>query len=129
MILCPTAQAQDAGELAQRLGSDVRCQETRSIGDLSANVAEQGGDDPVLLAEALALLGADEDVCDPIRAAARSLAADLAVTTVNPDAQVRDAARAAVDATLAEAERRAASLKFEVGPPPLNLARGRSGGS
>ena len=40
-----------------------------------------------------------------------------------------DQARALVDATLAEADRRSAAMKFEVGPPPLNLSRGRRSGS
>jgi len=95
--------------------------------DLSINVAEQGGDNPALLAEALGVLGANEGVCEPVRTAAQALAADL-IKTLNPDAGVKEAARAAVDATLAEADRRAASMKFEVAPPPLNLSRGRRGG-
>lgn len=35
-------------------------------------------------------------------------------------------ASVALEATLAEARRRAASLKFEVGPPPRNLTKGET---
>lgn len=128
MALAPAAHAQDAAALAKSLGADVRCQETRAVADLSANVAESGGTDQTMLLEALTLIGADEAACTQVRDAARSLAADL-TASVNPEAGVKVAARAVVDATLAEADRRSASMKFEVGPPPLNLSRGRRGGS
>ncbi|OYW43586.1 MAG: hypothetical protein B7Z38_00855 [Rhodobacterales bacterium 12-64-8] len=128
MTLAPTAHAQDAAALADVLTADVRCQDTRTITDLSANVSESGGTDQAMLLEALTLIGADEAACIQVREAARSLAADLA-PSVNPEAGVKIAARAVVDATLAEADRRSASMKFEVGPPPLNLSRGRKGGS
>ena len=128
MALAPTAHAQDAAALAGVLGADVKCQDTRAMTDLTANVSESGGTDQAMLLEALTLIGADEAACIQLRDAARSLAADL-TAAVNPEAGVKVAARAVVDATLAEADRRSASMKFEVGPPPLNLSRGRRGGS
>ena len=39
--------------------------------------------------------------------------------------QASASARQAVAQTLAEADRNAASLKFEVGPPPRNMTKGR----
>ena len=41
--------------------------------------------------------------------------------------EISAASGAIINATLAEADRRAASLKFEVGPPPRNVTRGREG--
>ena len=128
MALAPSAHAQDAAALADSLVADVKCQDTRAMTDLTANVSESGGTDQAMLLEALTLIGADEAACIQLRDAARSLAADL-TAAVNPEAGVKVAARAVVDATLAEADRRSASMKFEVGPPPLNLSRGRKGGS
>lgn len=110
------------------LAEGARCQEGEAADDLSANItrAEPVSDD--LVASALALLGADNTACEPVREAARALGVELSVA-MEPDASVTDPARALVAATLAEADRRAAAMKFEVGPPPLNLSRGRQGGS
>jgi hypothetical protein len=105
----------------------VRCLDDRASGDLAEAVTRIGDIDPVLVLDALTALAADTAICQPARTAAVALIAERAA----PSSEVNeaDAARAVVDATLAEAELRAASMKFEVGPPPLNLSRGRSGGS
>lgn len=98
-------------------------------GDLSDVLTRMGGNDQGVVLDALTLLGADPGVCEPLRDAARA-EMDVRTSAIAGDkVNVEIAARAAVDATLAEAERRAASMKFEVGPPPLNLSRGKTGGS
>ena len=61
-----------------------------------------------------------------MRDAANELVAVYPIATPAP---VEDpsalAAKHGIDQTLAEADRKAASLKFEVGPPPRNMTRGR----
>ena len=125
----PAAFAQDAAGLARTIEKGVRCLEDRAAGDLAENLDRIADNDAIIVLDAQSLLGADEAVCDPLRAAARNLAAQRAPGATGNEVNVTEAARAAVDATLADAERRAASMKFEVGPPPLNLSRGRSDGS
>jgi hypothetical protein len=49
------------------------------------------------------------------------------VVTAPPEAPTE--ASAALEVTLAEARRRAANLKFEVGPPPRNLTKGETAAS
>lgn len=126
LAITPAAFAQDAAGLAKTMGEGVRCLEDRAFGDLSETLTRIGPADPVVVLDALALLGADAEICEPLRLAAQTLAAERSATDLGGEVNVTDAARAAVDATLAEADRRAASMKFEVGPPPLNLSRGRS---
>ena len=123
----PAAFAQDASVLAKTIGQGVRCLDDRASGDLAEAVTQIGDIDPVLVLDALTALAADTATCQPARTAAVALIAERSA----PSSEVNeaDAARAVVDSTLAEAELRAASMKFEVGPPPLNLSRGRSGGS
>ena len=123
----PAAFAQDASVLSKTIGQGVRCLDDRASGDLAEAVTQIGDIDPVLVLDALTALAADTATCQPVRTAAVALIAERSA----PSSEVNeaDAARAVVDATLAEAELRAASMKFEVGPPPLNLSRGRSGGS
>jgi hypothetical protein len=87
---------------------------------------------------ALAAINADGSICSALRDAAKDLktaraggvsasaAASTAASAVSPD--IAATSREAVAAALAEGERRAASLKFEVGPPPPNLTKGRNSG-
>jgi hypothetical protein len=65
--------------------------------------------------EAPAASDASKDAAPVISAGADACAAGQGVTP---------ASSGAIAATLAEAERRVANLKFEVGPPPRNLTRG-----
>lgn len=127
LAITPAAHAQDAASLAKTIGQGVRCLDDRASGDLAEAVTRLGNADPVLVLDALTMLAADTATCQPVRAAAATLITERS----EPGNEVNeaDAARAVDDATLAEAELRAASMKFEVGPPPLNLSRGRSGGS
>lgn len=123
----PAAFAQDAAVLAKTIGQGVRCLDDRASGDLAEAVTRLGDVDAVLVLDALTALAADTATCQPARTAAVALIAERSAP--GNEVNETDAARAVVDATLAEAELRAASMKFEVGPPPLNLSRGRSGGS
>ncbi len=122
------AQTREVVDLAATLAEGARCDAADSASDLSANIAKVQPGAAEMVIDALTALGSGNAVCEPVRMAALSLAAGMQAPA-DPDADVRDAARALVDATLAEADRRAASLKFEVGPPPLNLSRVRKGGS
>jgi hypothetical protein len=124
----PAAQAQEINELANTLTEGVRCDEANALTDLSANLAKVPSAAAEMVTGALTALAADEATCDPVRVAALSLVADSG-TLADTGANAPDPARALVEATLAEADRRAAAMKFEVGPPPLNLSRGRRGGS
>lgn len=123
----PAAHAQDAAGLARTIGQGVRCLDDRASADLADAVTRVENLDAVLVLDALNVLATDTATCQPLRTAAVALIAERSA----PGGEVNeaDAARAVVDATLAEAELRASSMKFEVGPPPLNLSRGRSGGS
>lgn len=130
VVLAAAAQAQElpAAELGRMLGEGVRCQDDDALTDLTANVAKAQTVSEGLMPSALALLAADETTCEPVRTAALTLASQITPAT-EPAIDIAEAARAVVEAARADAERRAASLKFEVGPPPLNLTRGRKAGS
>ncbi len=127
--MTPAAYAQDAAGLAKTISDGVRCLEDRITDDLSDVLARVGENDQVIVHDALTLLGADPAICEPLRNAARAVMAARTNAVADDEVNVEIAARAVVDATLADAERRANSLKFEVGPPPLNLSQGRTGGS
>jgi hypothetical protein len=129
LAMTPAAFAQDAAGLAKTIGQGVRCLEDRAFDDLAEMLVRVGENDQAIVLDALTLLGADPAVCEPLRAAAQTIAGERSTAGASNEVNVTEAARAAVDATLADAELRAASMKFEVGPPPLNLSRGRSGGS
>ncbi len=124
----PAAHAQDAGELSKTLAIGVRCEEANALRDLSTNVAKVPAGAADVVTDALTTLAADDAACEPLRAAALSLVTESG-TLAHAQAAAPNSARAIVEATLAEADRRAATMKFEVGPPPLNLSRGRRGGS
>jgi len=129
LALAPAAYAQEAADLASSFGNGVRCQQERAADDLSYNIARAGETDPVRIIDALTRLGADDSACEPVRLAAQTLASEWSNRTGSDQVNELEAARQAVNATLAEAEQRAAAMKFEVGPPPLNLSRGKTGGS
>ena len=128
LVMVPAANAQDVDELTKTLTDGVRCEDASALPDLSANLAKVPSAAAEMVTAALTALAADETTCEPVRVAALSLVADTG-TPADTGANAPDPARALVEATLAEADRRAAAMKFEVGPPPLNLSRGRRGGS
>ena len=73
-------------------------------------------------------VSADVAACTPVRDAATELSASVVAEGATAAAtEISAASGAIINATLAEADRRAASLKFEVGPPPRNVTRGREG--
>jgi hypothetical protein len=79
--------------------------------------------------EALRQVAADENVCAGAREAALVIALGLPDADVDPDqAAVTASVAAIVSEAYAEADRRAAQLSFEVGPPPRNITRGRASG-
>jgi microcompartment protein CcmK/EutM len=79
--------------------------------------------------EALRQVAADENVCAGTREAALVISLGLPDTAADPDqAAVTASVAAIVSEAYAEADRRAAQLSFEVGPPPRNITRGRASG-
>ena len=74
-------------------------------------------------------ISADGAVCQAIRDAAKDLATAYAQEDPAQQDEIVKASRAIVAETLAEAERRAANLQFEVGPPPRHMTKGRNSGT
>lgn len=128
LAMIPAASPQDANEFSTTLAEGVRCDDANALTDLSANLAKAPAAAAEMVTTALAALAGDDAICGPVRSAALSLVADPG-TLAGVEPAAPDPARSLVEATLAEADRRAAAMKFEVGPPPLNLSRGRRGGS
>jgi hypothetical protein len=128
VLTTPQAFGQAAGGLASELAKGVTCTSPdASVGLLTA-VAKTTAPAADILA-ALGAIGNDAAACEPVRNAAKELAVSLAASVPAVAEVPTAAASSAVLAEVeAEAERRAASLKFEVGPPPPNLTRGRSPG-
>ena len=78
---------------------------------------------------ALHQLAGRDGLCVEVRDAARSFADQaVAETLARADEHIASASSSIVAATLAEAERRAANLKFEVGPPPRFMTKERNSG-
>jgi hypothetical protein len=77
----------------------------------------------VALADGACVITADpasEAVCMP------PIAPADAAAPIGPDEIAAASARGVVAATLAEANRRVANLKFVIGPPPRNMTKGRN---
>jgi len=124
----PVASAQAADGLAAKLAKDVACVAPGASAGLQANVAKAAAAPADVLA-ALYAIAADTAACAPVRSAATELAVSLTPAPLRPPGDPITAASNTVIAnTLAEAERRASNMKFEVGPPPPRLTRGRSAG-
>ena len=86
---------------------------------------------------ALAIISSSGDVCAPVRIAASAMSVELlarqaAAFQASQSTDAASSTSAATQAGLAnaavEAEARAASTRFSVGPPPRNLTRGRIAG-
>ena len=75
---------------------------------------------------ALDAVSADATACTQIKDAASALALELSDANPGQDANAAEAAAERMKQVLAEADQRAASLRFEVGPPPRNLTRSRT---
>jgi hypothetical protein len=136
----PSASGQpDSGHvegLARTLSDGVSC--TGNPRDALDERGRKSGATAGDIGAALAIVSSSSDVCAPVRAAASALGADMisqqmaSIQTADP-ADPASTAAAAARASLAnaalEAEIRAASTRFENGPPPRNLTRGRITGS
>ena len=120
------ASAQTADSLAAQIAKDAACNSPEARTGLQDNIAKAGAAPADILA-ALNAIAADAAACAPVRAAATELGAELAAV-VAPDDSIAVASNLVVADALAEAERRATNMKFEVGPPPPRLTRGRSAG-
>ncbi len=125
--LAPVAFAQDA-DLAGPLTEGVRCFGSNAKEDFVFNIKKLEATDNVI-GTALNGIAADEARCAPMREAARELAATyMIIPEPKPEETAVNSARSLVEKTLAEADRKAGSLKFDVGPPPRHMTKGRMGG-
>jgi len=123
--LAPVVSAQDA-DIVGPLTEGVRCFDPGAKDDLGFNIKKLGKSDD-LIAAALNRVAADQTWCEPMRAAAAELANTYIVSPVPTEEELAaEAARQVLAQTLAEADERVGALKFEAGPPPRNMTRGRT---
>lgn len=123
LTIAPSAFAQEP-DLSAVLASNVRCAASAKD-DLGYNLQKLTLP-PETIGAALNLISSDPARCAPVREAAAALAAAYSAPPAPAPQDLVDAqTRAAVAQTLADADRRAAQLKFEVGPPPRNMTSGR----
>lgn len=123
-VFTPVAHAQDP-ELVARLNAGLVCTEPDAGNQLLRNADGSG----VALNELLMALDAisgDATACAPIKDAASALALELSDANPGQDANAAEASAERMKQVLAEADQRAASVRFEVGPPPRNLTRSRT---
>ena len=128
MALAEPAFAQKANPLVADLRKDAPCSVSGArsalegkIGKLTTAAAD--------IDAALTEISGDTSICDPLRAAALDISRGRAGPSQPAPEGVSSSSREAVAAALAEAEHNANNLKFEVGPPPPNLTKGRNSGS
>lgn len=125
----PAAVAQDT-DIVGALTENVRCFGANAREDLGFNIKKLGNATADALGVALNQVANDAARCAPLREAAKELAATyVIVPEPTPEEKASASVRERVAQTLAEADRSAASLKFEVGPPPRNMTKGRGAGS
>lgn len=143
--LASIANGQAPG-LLDKLKAGTTCVEPDAAKRLQRNVDASAAERTSLLT-ALDEISIDPKACAPIRDAASALAMELSKAKTTPDpepdhtvdvdpdpdldpeaAEADDAAAsvARMQQALAEADLRAASMRFEVGPPPRNLTRSRA---
>jgi hypothetical protein len=127
------AFAQKAGVVAADLRKNVACAAPAARSGLEAAI----GRSTALAADidlALKAISDDTAICSPQRdaalaiASARSSRAGAPETSPSLSNPLAPTSREAVAAALAEAERQANNLKFEVGPPPPTITKGRNSG-
>jgi hypothetical protein len=119
-VAAPVAFAQSATSLAETLSGDAPCAAQDARTALKINVGKSGAA-AADIAVALRAIAIDTDVCAQVRDAAGELMAAMALP---PERRAAAVPSRAIADTQAEAERRAASMKFEVGPPPPRLTGG-----
>lgn len=123
--VAPHAFAQEA-DLVGQLASSVRCSAAIAKEDLGFNISKLGTPNEATAA-ALNTIAADATRCEPLRQAAAELAPTFILTPAPTEEELAaSAARAMINEVLAEAEAKAESLKFDVGPPPRNMTKGRA---
>ena len=121
------ACAQGAG-LADVLAANANC---ASAADARASLERALGQTPPdttqdAIVSALRQVAGRDDLCTELKDAARDFADQAVAETLNrADEYIASASSSIVAATLAEAERRAANLKFEVAPPPRFMTKER----
>ncbi len=124
LTLAPLAAAQEP-DLAVALGDGVRCSPD-ARDDLGRNLKLVTAA-PEAIGAALNLIGADQSRCAPVREAATALAANYAPPAGPTTEDLAEAqTKAVVAKTLADADRQASQLKFDVGPPPRKMTSGRA---
>jgi hypothetical protein len=123
LTFAPHAAAQEP-DLSVVLTDGVRCTAS-ARNDIVYNIKKSAAV-PGDIGAALNLIAADQARCSPVREAATALAAGYVAAAPAPAPEERqdEQNRAIVAQTLAEADRQAAQLRFEVGPPPRNMTRG-----
>lgn len=128
-VVAPQALAQDADIFGQ-LTANVRCISPGAKEDLEYNIKRLGTTGSEAISATLTVIAADSQRCEPLRQAATELAGAY-ILAPPPTAEdlAAAAARVAVNQSLAEADAAAANMKFEVGPPPRNMTKGRGNGS
>jgi hypothetical protein len=113
-------------DLLGPLTDSVRCSGAGAQEDLQNKLMRLTAS-PEAVTSALKLVAADPSRCEPLRAAAAELAGTVGLAAPPSEEEVAtDSARAVVAQSLAEAEANAIRLKFDVGPPPRNMTKGRT---
>jgi hypothetical protein len=126
--------------LARMLSDGVSCT-SGNPHDVLDERGRKSGAAPADIGAALAIISSSGEICPPVRTAASALGSDMiaqqmAAMQASQAAEPADstsgaaaAARASLASAALDAEVQAAATKFEVGPPPKNLTRGRIAGS
>lgn len=123
--LAPLVSGQET-DIVGPLTENVRCFGANAKEDLGYNIKKLGMPNDVIGA-ALNRVAADETRCAPMREAATELAGALIVVPPPTEEELAvQSSRQVVAQTLAEADRRVGTLKFEAGPPPRNMTRDRA---
>lgn len=122
-VFAPIAAGQDVN-LVAKLKAGVACTESDAGSQLLRN-ADASAASLTDLLMALDSISIDDTACVPIRDAASSLALELSDANPGLDPAEATASVERMEQALAEADKRAAAMRFEVGPPPRNLTRSR----
>lgn len=112
--------------LAQQLAVNVPCAWGDPVGQMKLNADKSGADREALMV-ALTQLGVDDTVCIAIQDAAQSVSTMLIADAVTLDVAQEQAAQERMRQLLREADEKAASMRFEVGPPPRHMTRHGAG--
>lgn len=123
--LAPLVSGQEA-DIVGPLTENVRCVGANAKDDLGFNIKKLEKPDDVI-GDALNRVAADETRCAPMREAATELAQTYIVTPPPTEEELQaENARQVLAQTLAEADQRVGTLRFETGPPPRNMTRDRT---